>query len=358
MYRTYWIEYALLKLQPLPFAWRFPQAFQAVFLFIIVLAANFMPETPRHLSKTGRLEEAREIIGRCRLRPSEAAIEQEMAEIQEAIRIEATLSAHGFLSMIWKKDKLHTRRRVALAMGVQCMNKLCGPDAIAAYGPTIFALSGCKFVSSGFRPTSSLITVLTTSLWQFARHVSGVQLHLLHLQRSHWDVFCGTRWKEEIDVDRLGGDGQLTAYCWPTGATGHPYTRDRIDQEKGIWGCRGSFHISLHLWLRQYVDHMQVSPPSSWLPFHIIKTYTTDRYSHRQLGVSYGGLSPRNTGQGCLLGHGLIRHLGCRDQRGDPVRCSIRGMVGFYHVCCDELPSDHSRLVVLCGDSQSPSGRP
>ncbi|KAK5298099.1 hypothetical protein LTR99_007788 [Exophiala xenobiotica] len=139
---TYWMEYACLKLQPLPFAWRFPQAFQVVFLFLIILAANFLPETPRHLAKTGRLEEARTILGRCRLRPSEEAIEQEMAEIQEAIRIEATLSAHGFLSMIWKKDKLHTRRRVALAMGIQCMEKLCGPDAIAAYGPTIFALGG------------------------------------------------------------------------------------------------------------------------------------------------------------------------------------------------------------------------
>jgi hypothetical protein len=140
------MEYACLKLQPLPFVWPFPQAFQVVFLFLIILAANFLPETPRHLAKTGRLEEARTILGRCRLRPSEEAIEQEMAEIQEAIRIEATLSAQGFLSMIWKKDKLHTRRRVALAMGIQCMEKLCGPDAIAAYGPTIFALSGCKFV--------------------------------------------------------------------------------------------------------------------------------------------------------------------------------------------------------------------
>ncbi|OQU97516.1 hypothetical protein CLAIMM_03441 [Cladophialophora immunda] len=139
---TYWMEYAALKTRSLPFAWRFPQAFQMVFLILILLAANFFPETPRHLAKTGRFEEAREILRRCRLRPSEQAIDQELAEIREAIRIEATSSAHGFLSMIWKKDALHTRRRVALAMGIQAMEKLCGPDAIAAYGPIIFGLSG------------------------------------------------------------------------------------------------------------------------------------------------------------------------------------------------------------------------
>lgn len=142
--RVFWMEYALLKLQPLEFAWRFPQGFQIVILLLIIAAANFMPETPRHLAKTGRVEEAREVLTRCRIRPNEQAVEQELAEILDAIRIEATHSTQGLLSMIWKKDKLHTRRRVALAMGIQMMEKLTGPDAIAAYGPIVFALSGCE----------------------------------------------------------------------------------------------------------------------------------------------------------------------------------------------------------------------
>lgn len=138
------MEYALLKLQSPEFAWRFSQGFQIVILLLILAAANFMPETPRHLAKTGRLEEARDILTRCRTQPIAQAIEQEMTEILDAIRIEATHSTQGLLPMIWKKDKLHTRRRVALAMGVQMMQKLTGPDAIAAYGPIVFTLSGCK----------------------------------------------------------------------------------------------------------------------------------------------------------------------------------------------------------------------
>lgn len=152
-YRVYWMEYALLKTQPLPLAWRFPQGFQIVILLFILVAANFLPETPRYLAKIGCFEDAREVLRRCRFRPTEQAINQELAEIKEAIRIEATHSSDGFISMIWKKDKLHTRRRVALAMGVQFMQKLSGVDAVAAFGPFFFGLSGCKFfrVSQGNR---------------------------------------------------------------------------------------------------------------------------------------------------------------------------------------------------------------
>jgi hypothetical protein len=174
------MEYALLKLQPLEFAWRFPQGFQIIILLMILVAANFFPETPRHLAKTGRVEEAREILTRCRLKPNEQAIEQELAEILEAIRIEATHSTHGLLPMIWKKDKLHTRRRVALAMGIQMMNKTCGPDAIAAYGPIVFALSGCEW-SGACRHVRLVKLTRYDSLGKFACHVSRFQLHLIHL---------------------------------------------------------------------------------------------------------------------------------------------------------------------------------
>ena len=138
------MEYGVLKTQPLPFAWRFPLSFQVIYLVFIFLAAPFYPETPRYLAKIGRMDDARHILSRCRLRSTESSIERELAEINDAIRIEATESSHSFFSMLWKKDKLHTRRRVALACGVQIMQKLTGLDVVAAFGPLLFALSGCK----------------------------------------------------------------------------------------------------------------------------------------------------------------------------------------------------------------------
>lgn len=142
--RVYWMEYACLKTQSLSFAWRFPLGFQAFPLALILVAAPFYPESPRHLARTRRFEEAKEILRQCRPNPTEESIDLELQEIMEAIRIEAKESAHSFISMIWKSDRLHTRRRVALAMGVQAMNKFSGPDVVAAFGPAVFALSGCK----------------------------------------------------------------------------------------------------------------------------------------------------------------------------------------------------------------------
>ncbi|QKX64675.1 uncharacterized protein TRUGW13939_11851 [Talaromyces rugulosus] len=139
---VYWMQYGCLKTRSLTFSWRFPLGFQMLFLLVILLVAPFFPETPRHLAQTGRLEDAREVLTRCRLLATRESVNQELEEIKTAIRLEATQASHGFISMMWKKDVLHTRRRVALAMGIQFMRELTGPDVIAVFGPQVFALSG------------------------------------------------------------------------------------------------------------------------------------------------------------------------------------------------------------------------
>lgn len=69
-------------------------------------------------------------------------IDQEMAGIKEALRLEATSTAHSFYSMLFVKDKLHTRRRIVLGGGIQVMQKFTGIDFIATYAPEMFTLSG------------------------------------------------------------------------------------------------------------------------------------------------------------------------------------------------------------------------
>lgn len=138
------MEYGCLKTQTLSFAWRFPLGFQVVFLIFILIAAPFFPESPRHLAKIGDLSGARSVLEKCRIDTNEHAIEIEMEEIVSAIRAEATSTSHSFYSMLFTKDKLHTRRRVILGSGVQVMQKLTGIDFIAVYAPNMFALSGFK----------------------------------------------------------------------------------------------------------------------------------------------------------------------------------------------------------------------
>lgn len=139
---VYWMEYWCTKTQSPTFAWRFPVAFQVVFLVFILAAAPFYPESPRHLAKQGKLDEARDLLWRCRVDPDTAKIDQEMRGILEAIRLEATSTAHSFSSMLFQKDKLHTRRRILLGGGIQVMQKLTGIDFIATYAPEMFSLSG------------------------------------------------------------------------------------------------------------------------------------------------------------------------------------------------------------------------
>ena len=51
-------------------------------------------------------------------------------------------TAHSYYTMLFKKDKFHTRRRIILGGGIQVLQKLTGIDFIAAYSPEMFALSG------------------------------------------------------------------------------------------------------------------------------------------------------------------------------------------------------------------------
>ena len=139
---AFWIESACLKTQSHVFSWRFPLGLQCVFLLLIMAMAPFFPESPRHLAKTGRLEEAEDLLLRCRIDPNPADIALELRGIKEAIKAEATSSAHSYSSMLFTKDEFHTRRRIILGGGVQVLQKLTGIDFIAAYSPAMFALSG------------------------------------------------------------------------------------------------------------------------------------------------------------------------------------------------------------------------
>ncbi|KAJ5116635.1 hypothetical protein N7456_000983 [Penicillium angulare] len=139
---VYWTEYACLKTQSLAFAWRFPLALQVIFLLFIFCATPFYPESPRHLIRIGRLDEARVILQRARINTTDMEVERELAEIIAAIRIEAEQPPPSLWKTMITRDKLHTRRRILLGAGVQIMQKFTGIDFISTYAPEMFSLAG------------------------------------------------------------------------------------------------------------------------------------------------------------------------------------------------------------------------
>jgi uncharacterized membrane protein YuzA (DUF378 family) len=111
--------------------WRFPIAFQIVFLLVLFAGIWFFPESPRWLVKVGREQEGRYILSRLRGSSDHDAVraEAEFRDIQGIAELEKTV-AHGnsYLAMLfgYKSGDLHIGRRVQLAMWLQIMQEWVG----------------------------------------------------------------------------------------------------------------------------------------------------------------------------------------------------------------------------------------
>ena len=105
-------------------AWRLPIACQMVFAFVVIFLVFGLPESPRYCYQQGRNEEALQILcdvfGR---QPDHPKIQQEQAEILEAIAVETKHGQYKWRT-IFKRDEVATGQRVLLAYGMQFMNQV------------------------------------------------------------------------------------------------------------------------------------------------------------------------------------------------------------------------------------------
>jgi hypothetical protein len=129
------------------FRWRFPIAFQIVFLLVLFSVVWFFPESPRWLVKVGREDEARYILQRLRGSSGEDLIRAE-AEFQDILSIaemeESVVHGNSYLSMLfgYKSGDLHIGRRVQLVVWLQIMQEWVGIAGVTVYAPTIFSIAG------------------------------------------------------------------------------------------------------------------------------------------------------------------------------------------------------------------------
>ncbi|EYE93350.1 sugar porter family MFS transporter [Aspergillus ruber CBS 135680] len=135
-----WVTYAFSYV-PGPASWRFPLAFQFVFIIILWITVPWLPESPRWLIAHGRLDEAREIIANLEdMDADDSYVITAHTEIVDAVEYERQNSI-SWLNLLRGKtgDQGGTCaiRRLLLGAGAQAMQQLSGINVTSYYLPTV-----------------------------------------------------------------------------------------------------------------------------------------------------------------------------------------------------------------------------
>ncbi|RDW91866.1 putative sugar transporter-1 [Coleophoma crateriformis] len=161
-----------------PISWRFPLAFQLIFIIILFATVPWLPESPRWLAAKDRIPEARQILADVEGLPvSDQRIENDMKDICYAVQYERDHGVSwGDLLRGRTGDQAGTStiRRLVLGMGTQIMQQLSGVNVTSYYLPTVLIssvgltnslarlLAACNSVSYLF---FSLIAIPNVEKW-------------------------------------------------------------------------------------------------------------------------------------------------------------------------------------------------
>ncbi|TQV94429.1 hypothetical protein V2A60_002541 [Cordyceps javanica] len=152
-----WIDFGFFFVKNSSVAWRFPFAFQILFLLSMGGFVTLFPESPRWLVKKDRIEEAKEILAALNDdHPESEAISNEIREIQHSLSICGSLS---WKSMITMGEQRLFHRTVLAATG-QMFQQMCGINLISMYATTIFE----QYLH--INPTNSRILAASMALTQ------------------------------------------------------------------------------------------------------------------------------------------------------------------------------------------------
>ncbi|KAL9127829.1 MAG: hypothetical protein Q9217_003369 [Psora testacea] len=137
-----WVTYGFSFI-PGPVAWRFPLAFQFIFIFILFATVPWLPESPRWLISHGHIDEADQIIADLEAKEiDDSYVITESKEIQWAADYERE---HGVSWWNLLRGKSAggtcTIRRLILGGGAQAMQQLAGINVTSYYLPTVLIQS-------------------------------------------------------------------------------------------------------------------------------------------------------------------------------------------------------------------------
>ncbi|KAL2870461.1 sugar porter family MFS transporter [Aspergillus lucknowensis] len=139
-----WLNYGLAFAHG-PVSWRFPLAFQLVFIIMIYLVIPWLPESPRWLITKGQDEDALNILSDIEDKPAtDAFVLSQLQSIKYTVEYERTNGmSWGDLLRGRGSKKAGTKmiRRLILGMGAQSFQQFSGINVTSYYMPTILTSS-------------------------------------------------------------------------------------------------------------------------------------------------------------------------------------------------------------------------
>ncbi|KAF4970961.1 hypothetical protein FSARC_2064 [Fusarium sarcochroum] len=136
-----WINYGLSFVEG-SVAWRFPLAFQFVFIFVLFGTVPWLPESPRWLIAHGRTEEAVEILACIEDKSTTSpTVTAQLHEIQYSVDYERQ-HAVKWVDILLRRNKGNTSdtktlRRLLLGANTQLMQQFGGINIMSYYMPTV-----------------------------------------------------------------------------------------------------------------------------------------------------------------------------------------------------------------------------
>ncbi|CAK7237064.1 hypothetical protein SBRCBS47491_009849 [Sporothrix bragantina] len=147
--QSFFLVYGIGKATQSQLVWRFPIAYQCVFVLFVSTLVWFLPESPRWLVRVGLTEEAREVMiamGADRADADTVAryADEAVAAISAALEEEVANNASAtYVKMFFAKDEYKTVRRTWSALFVQFATQaMVGVGVVSGYGNQIFVAGG------------------------------------------------------------------------------------------------------------------------------------------------------------------------------------------------------------------------
>lgn len=130
---AYFLDYGLSFVGG-QFSFRFPIAFQLIFVIFTILLLFAIPESPRWLMARGRYEEAIDVLERVRgKKRNDPVVKNLYEDIHEAIRLERGDGTFSWGRVLRREDNLQGLRRIGLGWLVQCFNQIGGINLVVYY---------------------------------------------------------------------------------------------------------------------------------------------------------------------------------------------------------------------------------